>query len=237
MFNRSLMEGGEAFREVRVNIAAAYEIKGDPAKALEHYLKAIEANNIDVGGRYERTAREGLERIRAHYAAFLGDLRTRAREQPGDFDAQVKTAFLLQTLGYYSEAEVFYRAAMDVRPDRWEMWYNLALTQMRRKQFADAVSSFEKALMLNPGDTNTLNNMGISFMHLKNYRRAEQSYRRALAQDPRFFYAVFNLGRLYFVTGDAVRAREQFDMARAMAGQDPALQGRIDQYLDQLGKG
>jgi protein O-mannosyl-transferase len=236
-FHRSLTEGGEAYREVRVNLAEAYEKKGDPSKALEQYLKALESKNIDVYGRYEKKAREGAERIRAQYAPLLQSRRKRAGERPGDPDAQTEAALTLHSLGYYDEAEQYYRVALDLDPGRWDVWYNLGLTYMRRKQSGEAVKAFEAALTLNPGTANILNNLGICFVQLKDFRRAEQSYRHALELEPGFFYAVFNLGRLYFLTGDAIRARELFDRARAMAEGDPALQGRVDQYLGQLRKG
>lgn len=232
---RSAAEGGDAFREVQVNLAQAYEKKGDVLKALEHYLKALHAKSIDPNGRYEQEALRGLVRIRAGYAPRLESLRDRAGRQPGDFEAQSALALMLHTLGLYEEAERYYLAAASLDASRWGLWYNLGLTHMQRRQYGDAIRSFEKALALNPGETAALNNLGSSAMQIKDYLRAEQAYQGALEQDPRFLYAAFNLGRLYFVTGDATRSRELFRRARAQASGDEALQGRINLYLVKLG--
>ncbi|MHB8843538.1 MAG: tetratricopeptide repeat protein [Nitrospirota bacterium] len=234
-FRRSLREGGDSSRKVWMNLAIAYEKKGDAARALENYLKVLQTKSIDPNGWFEQASQAGLTRIRSQFAQRVEMLRERAKSLPADFEAQSSAAIMLQSLGLYEEAEKYYHAAVALNSSSWGLWYNLALTHMQRGQYADAARSFEKALVLKPGDTGILNNLGSCAMHLKDYHRAEQAYRQALELDPGFLNGAFNLGRLYFIIGDPVRSRELFGRARVLAASDSAIQSRIDLYLNSLG--
>ena len=233
-FRQSMAEGGDAWKETHLYLAQALERNGEALASLEQYLKVLDTVSVDPGGRYDQGAREGVARMRVLFEPRLEALRRSAEARPTDINAQGELAQLLYAIGRYDDAERQYRRALEIDPARWDAWYNLGLTHMRRKQYAAAVPLFEKALTLQGGDRTILNNLGICQMHLKHYREAEQAYRGALERDPAFFFAAFNLGRLYFLTGDAPRARSTFQNARALASGDPALQSRIDLYLGQL---
>ena len=230
----SMAEGGDAWKETHLYLAQALERDGEALAALEQYLKVLDTISVDPGGRYDQAAREGAARMQTLFEPRLQALRRTAEARPKDRDAQGNLAQLLYSIGRYEDAERKYRAALEIDPDRWDVWYNLGLTQMRRRHYAEAVPLFEKALALRGGERTILNNLGICQMHLKRYREAEQSYRAALEQDPAFFFAAFNLGRLYFQSGDAPRARSTFERAKALAAGNPALQRRIDLYLGLL---
>lgn len=233
-FRKAAAEGGDASKEIHLELAAAYEKLGAWAPALEHYLKGTEIREANPMGVSDRTAREGLERMRAHFMPQLSNLRLRAMKEPWNFDAQSGVALYYHTLGMYEEAEAFYLKSLELDPSNWQGWYNLGLARSKLQRYAPAIDSFERSLLANPGNKDALNNIGISYMALRDYKRAVEYYQKALKLDPNFFYAAFNLGRVYFVAGDGERSKKYFSMAKAMVSGNIELVAAVDRYLRQM---
>ena len=59
-----MARGGNAFKEVHLDIAMAYEKGGMDKQALEEYLETIETDSLDALEEYNRQAREGAGRVR-----------------------------------------------------------------------------------------------------------------------------------------------------------------------------
>ena len=235
LLRRSVAEGGDADREVLVTLGAAYEGAGEHRLALDQYLRAVNARSVDVNRKYERMARDGIERLRVRFSSRLEELQRLANEL-GQGDARVLANLGLEhhALGMYRDAEQEYHRSLEIDPGHWEVWYNLGLVQMRLDHNDKAVRSFDRALALHE-DAPILNNQGVAFMRMRDFTGAESAYQRALVINPQFFYAAFNLARVAFVTGDAEQARERFVRARALASNDAALLNRIDRYLHAIG--
>jgi tetratricopeptide (TPR) repeat protein len=234
LFKKALAEGGDASKEVHLELARAYEKAGFEMPALEHYLKAIEIKDANPIGRIDKMAKEGTDRVRARFMPKLNELRFRAFNEPMNFEAQSSLALFLHTLGMYNEAEAFYLNSLRLNPSSWVAWYNLGLTYMKRQQYAEAIKSFEKSLFINPQNKDALNNIGICYMAMRDYRQAAKYYTQALETDPNFFYAAFNLGRVYFITGDGEKSREYFSMAKVLAKGNADSLAMIEQYLQQM---
>ena len=56
-----------------------------------------------------------------------------------------------------------------------------------QRRHAEAIQSFEKSLLINPGNKDAFNNAGICYMSLRNYSQAVKCYERAMALGPQFF--------------------------------------------------
>ena len=233
-FRKALAGGGDASKELHLEIALSYEKSGMMMPALEHYLKALEIKESSPRGRTERAAREGAERIRGFFLPKLNDLRLRAVNEPMNSEGHAALALYLQTVGMYNEAELSYLKTVELNPSRWELWYNLGLTEMKLGKYGEAIRTFERSLAIRPRNTEALNNIGISYMALRQYGKAAYYYRKALEIDPGYFYGAFNLGRLYFITGDGQQAGEYFSLARRLAQGNSDVETLIGQYLSQM---
>jgi len=234
LFERSLREGGDAWRRPHYDLALAYEQAGMHGPALAHFLKTVETRNADMFGSELRSAHEGIERVRSVYQAQLAEGRRRALEQPGGFAAQASYAYLLQTVGLYDEAVVFYRRAIDLDRGRWEPWYNMGLAYMRSRQYRDAIQAFQRSLGIKPDNKEALNNSGTCFAALADYGNAEQHFRKALTVDPVFEYAAYNLARLYFAEGKADEAKKMLGHLSRISPGNAEMQARLQQYRRML---
>lgn len=231
--SRALQEGGDGNAELHEGLAQVQERRGALRAALEQHLRAAETAD-GMTRRSGEAGRAGAERLRARLAPELEVIRRRAEAAPRDPAAQAELAVALHALGAWDEAERHYRAALDLGPPAWQLWYNLGLTLMKRERCEEAIAAFERALALPGPSPDVLNNLGGCQMRLRRYRDAERTYLAALERFPDYLFATFNLGRTYFVTGDRERALRYLSRARALAAGDAALQERIDQYLRQL---
>jgi tetratricopeptide (TPR) repeat protein len=73
----------------------------------------------------------------------------------------------------------------------------LGSAQFARGRYSDAVSHFEAALELRPGDPLLISNLGASLLASGDTERACQQLCRALDADPHLLSALRNLGTLY----------------------------------------
>ena len=233
-YREALARGGNAFKEVHLDIAMAYEKGGMDKQALEEYLETIETDSLDALEEYNRQAREGVGRVRGRLMQGLEEARIQALKDPLNFKYQANLALSLHRLGLYEEAEKFYARALKLNQTSWEAWYNLGLALMKQRRHAEAIQSFEKSLLINPGNKDAFNNAGICYMSLRNYSQAVKCYERAMALDPNFFYASFNLGRAYFNAGNREMSYKYLSLAKRLAGESSGAQAMVDQYLRHL---
>ncbi|HWR57712.1 MAG TPA: tetratricopeptide repeat protein, partial [Thermodesulfovibrionales bacterium] len=171
-FRKALEGGGESSKDIHLSIAAAYEATDNKPQALEHYLRAMEIKDASPMGRSDQSARDGIERTRAFSIPRLNELRKRAANEPGNFEAQASFAIFSHGLGMYKEAEDYYLRSVELNPSSWEAWHNLGLTQTKLGKYAEAVSAYKKSLIVNRQNTNALNNIGICYMAMRDYSRA-----------------------------------------------------------------
>jgi tetratricopeptide (TPR) repeat protein len=233
-YKKALDEGAGALKETHVYIARAFEKTGDYKTAMKHYLKVFDIRSQDPLGAYENMAREGAERIRKRFDTRFTALRNRAALAPNDVQVQLDTALFSSLMGLYPEAEHHLLRALSLTSSRWDIWFRLGVIHMKQKRFDDAIKDFERSLMLKPDNKNTLTNMAISCMAEKDYSRAADYFERALRIDPNFLFATFNLGKIYFMTGDKQKSTEYFLKSKSIAEGNRAFLKGIDLYLREL---
>jgi protein O-mannosyl-transferase len=233
-YQEAINRGGDAQKEIHVELGTVYENSGLYREALEEYLKVMDMGGIDPLKKYEKKAAAGIERIRAKLIPEVEQVRRLALQEPMDFKAQAVYALSLHRLGLYEEAEEFYKRALKINPSSWEAWYNLAITFMKRHRYKEAVMSFEKSVLLNQTNKDAFNNLGICYMSMRNYSQAIKYYEKALLADPDFYYPAFNLGRIYFIRGDRDMSVKYFSLAKELSAGNPGIDTKIDSYLSQL---
>lgn len=234
LFRRALVEGGDTDRSVQLSLAKLYERTGDYRSALDHYLRTLETESIDPNGRKEYEARAGAARMRERFAQQVRDAQAAAARAPRDREAQTSLAVLQHMLGLYGEAEHGYRKALSIGPGSWQLWYNLALVLKKQGRCGEAVEAFGRSLVIRQDNVDALNNQALCLVRLRRYPEAEHAFQSALEHRPDFYYAAFNLARMYFARGDLGRAQTYFLRTKSLAADDPAVASRVDTYLAQL---
>lgn len=233
-YQEALNMGGSVLKEIHVELGAVYEQAGMDKKACEAYLKALERNGQSPLNRDENKAREGLSRLWTKLMPESEQEHRQALQEPMNFKAQAVYAVSMYDLGFYVEAEKFYKRALVINPSSWETWYNLAITYMKWHRYDAAVKAFEKSALLNPKNKDALNNIGICYMAMSDYQKAIKNYEKALSVAPDFFYPAFNLGRVYFTIGNRELAVKYFGLAKQLSAGDPGIKARVEVYLKQL---
>lgn len=74
----------------------------------------------------------------------------------------------------------------------------LGFTYYKLNRIPDAISSFKKAIALDPGCTVAYNNMGAAYISVKEYVKAEEAFKIALKLDRNYVKAAYNLSVALF---------------------------------------
>ncbi len=133
-----------------------------------------------------------------------------ARNQPNNFDAQVKAADLYLQIGRYDDALQFLMKANQLRPDNYEVVVKLGDANFDADHFEVAEKWYTAALQMKPNDVNVRTDLGTTFLarNPPDIDRAIQEYQRSLQLDPRHEKTLHNLVIAYTKKGDARSAQE-----------------------------
>jgi tetratricopeptide (TPR) repeat protein len=97
----------------------------------------------------------------------------------------------------YTEAERYYKKALEWDPNYTSAWVNLGITYFYLENYTEAIQCYIKALELNSNDAYAWFSLGNTYNALKNNTEAERSYNKALELDPYYNKAWCNLGNVY----------------------------------------
>src|SRR5205085_2196664 len=105
-----------------------------------------------------------------------------ARNEPNNFDAQVKAADLYLQIGRYEDSIQLLMKANQLRPDNYETVVKLGDTNFDANHFEVAEKWYTAALQMRPNDVNVRTDLGTTFMarNPPDFDRAIQEYHRSL---------------------------------------------------------
>ncbi len=129
---------------------------------------------------------------------------------------KLQSARTLHHQGKLNEAEVLYREILKLHPLNFEGLQSLAILAFLKKNFAEAVELFDKAIKINALIPSLLNNRGIALKELKQYDKAVLSYQDALALKPDYVEALYNCGNAYLELKRFDDAISSYDKALAL---------------------
>ncbi len=115
-------------------------------------------------------------------------------------------ALALQEQGQTSEAERWYRKAIEQQPGLAEASANLGDLLTRERRFADAVRAYEQALALRPTVAALWQNLGLCLHRMGALARAQASLQRAVELDPGDTGKLLNLAALLLAQQREVEA-------------------------------
>jgi len=85
-----------------------------------------------------------------------------------------------------------------------------------RGRISEALAEYQRALTIDPAETNVLNSLGVCHGHLGRMEQAIEYFQRAQATAPDDFMAFYNLGYAYLAQGKPGQARQQLEKAREL---------------------
>jgi len=115
--------------------------------------------------------------------------------------------------GAAQEAEVSFRAAVQLRPEAVEAQRGLGNALIAQKRFEEAEPVWQRAVDLDPNQADNHQMLGLVYLRRRKIADAEASLTAALALNARLGEAAFNMGRIAHVSGDTARAVAYFAQA------------------------
>lgn len=133
----------------------------------------------------------------------------KARQEPENFDAQIKAAEVYYQIGRYNGAVEFLEKANKIKPEDYDTIVNLANGYFDANRYEEAEKWYTAALAKKSDDINVRTDMGLTFIFRQppNYDRAVQEFQRSLEKDPNHPQTLQNLTVAYTKKGDAANAK------------------------------
>ncbi len=140
-------------------------------------------------------------------------------------------------LGDMKDAEHWAVVAVQMDDRDAEGWYVLGRIRFTLQRFQEAVTCFERSLVLLPGSVKAENNLGLSYEGLNRTDDAIAAYRRAIAWQEGTAHPseqpLLNLGIILVHQEKLAEAKEVLVMAVAIAPKDPRIREQLGHlYLD-----
>ena len=138
---------------------------------------------------------------------------SKAKEEPSDFNAQMKAAELFYQIQRFDEALNYLKRANQLQPDNYEVIVNLGNANFDAGKFEEAEKWYSVALVKKTEDVNVRTDLGLTFLFREppDIDRAIQEFQRSLEHDPNHLQALQNLIVAYTKKGDAAQAKAALD--------------------------
>jgi tetratricopeptide (TPR) repeat protein len=157
----------------------------------------------------------------------------KARQNPTDFEAQMKAAELFYQIQRFEGAIEFLVKANELQPDNYEVIVNLGNAYFDAGKYQDAEKNYTKALTKKPEDLNVRTDLGLTFIFrdAPDYDRAIKEFKRVLEADPAHVQALQNLTVAYTKKSDrenAAATLARLEQADAANSAIPKLREEIE---------
>jgi tetratricopeptide (TPR) repeat protein len=151
----------------------------------------------------------------------------RAKQNPSDFDAQIKAAELYYQIRRYDQAIELLKKAYDIQPGNYEVVVQLGNANFDVERYAEAEKWYATALDKKPDDLDVRTDLGLTFIFREgpNYDRAIQEFKRVLDANPSHIQALQNLTVAFTKKGDESRAKETLLKLEQVDSKNAALAG------------
>ena len=128
-----------------------------------------------------------------------------ARQNPTDFDAQIKAAQLYYQIQRFDGAIEFLQKANELQPDNYEVMVHVGDANFDANKYEEAENWYTKALAKKATDVDVRTDLGLTFIFRDkpDYDRAIQEFKRVLDENPTHTQAMQNLTVAYTKKGSA----------------------------------
>jgi len=135
----------------------------------------------------------------------------------------------------YADADKWFTEVTVETPNDADGWYLLGRTKYNENAFADAVSSFERALALRPKFVEAENNLGLSLKELNNAEKAKAAFQLAIewqGDAPTDPQPLLNLGTLLADQNEFDKAIPYLAKAASLSPDNPKIHEELGQVYD-----
>lgn len=230
----------EMGRAVRLSPdSAEYSLKLAEILILwQHYPTALEflvAVKDRFGGLAEYQYKLGLAYYGLHQIPqAITVFQTLAREHP-DLDlVQFFLGNCYQTTGDFEKAELHYKRAIELNPQKASSY--AALAQLLRKQSQDraeeALTYLEKALLLDPQDIQSKLELAFCYEKKLNYSRAQSLLEEVVQQQPELVPAHVGLARVYYRQKKKEEGDREKSIVARLEAEQQARKSQIEKPSD-----
>lgn len=145
----------------------------------------------------------------------------RAKNEPNNFDAQIKAAEFYYQIQRFEGAVEFLKRANELKPEDRDVIVNLGNAYFDSGKYEEAEKWYTTALAKKSDDINVRTDLGLTFIFREkpNYDKAIQEFKRSLELDPNHPQSLQNLTIAYTKKGDAAMANQTLAKLEAF---DPA---------------
>ncbi|MEM8500229.1 MAG: sulfotransferase [Pseudomonadota bacterium] len=140
------------------------------------------------------------------------------RKNPENVDALRMLGVLCVKKDNYSDAEAFFRSAVDCAPDFWMAWINLGTALNEQQKFQAAEAAYKSALEIKRDSVHTLERLGANCMNDDRLDEAVVWLNKALVLDKSHFPSLLCLGHALKTIG---QQDEAIDAYRQCAASKP----------------
>jgi tetratricopeptide (TPR) repeat protein len=146
-------------------------------------------------------------------AAVQATRSARYLEIPKKARQELEKAEQASSRGKHEEAVRHLKRALDIAPDLYHAYNNLAVEYLELGLTEDAIEVLTNSIRINPEVASTHRNLGVIYLDGGDTKQALQNFQRALQIDPRDAQALMLAGEAYYHQGQFQLALESFQQA------------------------
>jgi tetratricopeptide (TPR) repeat protein len=157
-----------------------------------------------------------------------------AKNQPENFDAQMKAGDMYQKIQNFEKAAGYYDAAGVLKPTEYEKIVRLANAFFDIRQFEKAEPLYRQALEKKPDDISVRTDLGITLNERQNpdYEGAIKEFQESLKLNSKHEPTLYNLALAHHRKGDAQNAQKYLAQLE-QTNPSSQLVGRLKQIIAQ----
>lgn len=149
----------------------------------------------------------------------------KAKQEPDNFDAQIKAAEFYYQIQRYDGAIDLLKRANQLRPDDYDVIVHLGNANFDSDKYEEAEKWYTQALAKKATDVSVRTDLGLTFIFRQppDYDRAITEFNRSLETDPNHVQTLQNLTVAYTRKGDAAKANATLSKLESLDAKNPAI--------------
>lgn len=189
------------------NLGLTYARLNQYSQARDEYLKALRRKGGNISQIHQGLG-DLYRQQHLHTKAIL-EYQRALTLMPDSVDVMTRLASTYEDTGKIELAVKEYKSALRVKASP-EIYLDLGNIHYKLRQYEEAISTYQKALRMDPDQVQVYNNLGLAFERKGEPQEAAACYEKAIQLDSRFLLPYINLGAFYRSAGKYDMARKQY---------------------------